>query len=259
MKNRLTKSFETNADRKAFVPYVMAGDGGLDSLKDRLLFLEKNGATAVEIGIPFSDPVADGPVIQAAGIRALQEGTTLKNVLQAIKEARQLVKLPLLIMTYMNPVLAYGLGTFAQDAKEAGVDGCIIPDMPIEEEEIITPYLEEQEIELIRLVTLTSPESRIKAISEKGNGFLYAVTVTGITGKRTDFSSELGQYLKRVKEVSKLPVLAGFGISTPDHVKQLSQYCDGVIVGSKVVELFHNGKEEEIITLIKAASTVEVV
>ncbi|AIE60317.1 tryptophan synthase subunit alpha [Bacillus methanolicus] len=259
--NRIEKTFAILKERneKAFIPYIMAGDGGLDSLQEKIVFLEKAGATAVEIGIPFSDPVADGPTIQRAGFRALKEGTTLRGVLSVLAEIRPIVSIPLIIMTYVNPVLAYGMGAFITDAKKAGVDGCIIPDLPIEEEDLIAPILKDSGIELIRLVTLTSPPERMKEIARRGKGFLYAVTVTGITGVRSDFQNELGEYLKRVKSVSNKPVLAGFGISTPEHVREMSQYCDGVIVGSKIIELFEQGDLEGIEELIKAAKSFQSV
>ena len=148
------------------------------------------------------------------------------------------MNIPIIIMTYLNPVYAYGIETFVHDIKRAGVDGCIIPDLPVEEEEIIEPMLREADIELIRLVTMTTPMERIETISKSGNGFLYTVTVKGITGVRRDYDQQLGDFLKAVKEVSPIPVLAGFGISSEAQVKKLSSYCDGVIVGSKVVELF---------------------
>jgi tryptophan synthase alpha chain len=256
--NRIQESFHKlkGKKEKAFVPYIMAGDGGLDVLAERLVFLEKCGATAVEIGIPFSDPVADGPTIQQAGIRALEQGTTLKDVLQTLAIARKQVQIPLILMTYMNPIIAFGLEKFASLAQEVGVDGCIIPDLPIEEEEIIEPLLENFSIELIRLVTLTSPVERLQAIASKGKGYVYAVTVTGITGARNGFDENLGQFLQKVKSISSIPVLAGFGISTAEHVKEVSQYCDGVIVGSKIVDLFAQNKMDEIEALIKSAGTV---
>lgn len=254
---RIENAFKMLQERKekAFIPYIMAGDGGLQALKERIIFLEKHGVTAIEIGIPFSDPVADGPTIQEAGIRALQEGTTLKNVLETIRQIRPIVSIPLIIMSYMNPIYAYGIGTFIHDAKNAGVDGLIIPDLPIEEEQIIESHLKMENMALIRLVTLTSPIDRIEEIAKKGTGFIYAVTVTGTTGVRKDFNTSVGDYLRKIKEVSSIPVLAGFGISTPEHVRKMSSYCDGVIVGSKIIELFHEKKEEEIIELIKAAKT----
>lgn len=253
--NRIEKVMQKIKENheKAFVPYIMAGDGGLNSLKERIVFLEKAGATAIEIGIPFSDPVADGPVIQRAGIRALENGTTLKGVLQTIGEIRPIIHIPLIIMTYMNPIIAYGVQSFIDECFHQGVDGLILPDLPIEEEDIIAPYAEKAGIEIIRLVTLTSPIERIQAISNKGHGFLYAVTVNGITGARKGFDEQLGEHLKKVKSVSSLPVLAGFGISSPAHVEEMNKYSDGVIVGSKIIELFEEGNLVEIEELVKAS------
>jgi tryptophan synthase alpha chain len=238
--NRIQQAFNylKTRNQKAFVPYIMAGDGGLDCLTDRLQTLEKLGVTAVEIGIPFSDPVADGPTIQLAGIRSLKNGTNLTAVIKEVAKARETVQVPLLLMTYLNPVYSYGIESFIHDIKQAGIDGCIIPDLPVEEEDIIAPQLKEAGIELIRLVTMTTPLDRIEMIAKKGNGFLYTVTVKGITGVRHEYDHDLGKFLKAVKDVSPIPVLAGFGISNEDQVKELASYCDGVIVGSKIVELF---------------------
>ncbi|PEJ58377.1 MULTISPECIES: tryptophan synthase subunit alpha [unclassified Bacillus (in: firmicutes)] len=259
--NRIECQFSERIKKgeKLFIPYIMAGDGGLEVLGGRLALLEKFGASAIEIGIPFSDPVADGPVIQQAGIRALQEGTTLKAVLEKIKEVRKLVSVPLIVMTYMNPILAYGIDKFVADLKQAGVDGCIIPDLPIEEEEIIINKLEEFEVELIRLVTMTTPKERIIKIAEKGKGFLYTVTVKGITGVRNELDVSLSSFLKGVKEVSNKPVIAGFGVSSPDQVKELCQDCDGVIVGSKIVDLFNQNKINEIKLLMESILVSEEV
>jgi tryptophan synthase alpha chain len=258
--NRLEVQFSKKIanGEKLFVPYIMAGDGGLDILEERLLFLEKNGASAIEIGIPFSDPVADGPTIQLAGIRALQAGTTLKGVIQKIAEIRTNIEIPLVVMTYLNPILAYGIEKFAKDVKEAGIDGCIIPDLPIEEEDIIAPFLEQQEIELVRLVTMVTPKERVKEIADKGRGFLYTVTVKGITGVRNEFDHRLGEFLKLVKEVSNIPVLAGFGVSNSDHVRELSQYCDGVVVGSKIVDSFYRNELKEIEELMSSIQTNKI-
>lgn len=258
--NRLEKSLKILKEKneKAFVPYIMAGDGGLDVLKERILFLETCGATAVEIGVPFSDPVADGQAIQAAGLRALKNGTTLRGILQILQEVRPIVSIPLIIMTYSNPIYAYGVAAFFEDAKKAGVDGLIIPDLPIEEEEILSSYLEGSSIELIRLVTLTSSQERIEQIASRGRGFIYAVTVTGITGARVNFQEKVGEYLRSIRRVSPIPVLAGFGISTPEQVKEMSRDCDGVVVGSKIIELFHENRKDEIKELIQASKKVNV-
>lgn len=250
--NRFEKTFTALKENntKAFVPYIMAGDGGLECLVDRLKILEKFGATAIEVGVPFSDPVADGPTIQRAGIRALANGTTLKNIITELGKARKEVDVPILLMTYLNPIYRYGINKFVEDIRTAGVDGCIIPDLPTEEEGIITARLEEAEIELIRLVTLTTPMERIQKIASKGKGFLYTVTIKGITGVRNEYDSELNQFLQDVKANSPIPVLAGFGISNHDQITDLTKYCDGVIVGSKIVDLFHTENLVEMETLM---------
>ncbi|RSD26197.1 tryptophan synthase subunit alpha [Mesobacillus subterraneus] len=235
---------------KAFVPYIMAGDGGMETLKEKLLYLQECGAAAIEIGIPFSDPVADGPTIQKAGIRALKEGTTLKMVLNDIRAYKEEISIPLILMTYLNPIVAYGLEKFAEDASEAGISGCIIPDLPLEEEDFILPMLDRNELSLIRLVTITTPDQRIREIASRATGFIYAVTVAGITGARNDFSEELTDFLQNVKSLSTVPVMAGFGISSAEQVVEICKYCDGVIVGSKIVDLFHQGEKEEIKRLV---------
>ncbi|MDP4162923.1 MAG: tryptophan synthase subunit alpha [Bacillota bacterium] len=244
---------------KAFVPYIMAGDGGIEVLNERILLLEKFGATAIEIGIPFSDPVADGPTIQQAGIRSLENGTTLSKVIKELEKFRDEISIPIILMTYMNPIFAYGIEKFVQDINNAGVDGCIIPDLPIEEEELISHLLDTADIELIRLVTMATPRERIERIAKLGKGFLYTVTVKGITGTRNGYGAEIADFLKMVKDISPIPVLAGFGISTRDQVDQFSSYCDGVIVGSKIVELFANNdlsQIEELITPIQIMNKI---
>ncbi|CRK83755.1 tryptophan synthase subunit alpha [Neobacillus massiliamazoniensis] len=249
---RLERTFTSLKEngRKAIVPYIMGGDGGLECLSDRLIKLEKWGATAIEVGVPFSDPVADGPTIQKAGIRALENGTTLKAIIHELEKARDTITIPLILMTYMNPIYSYGIDQFTVDIQNAGVDGCIIPDLPLEEEEIVAPQLTKAGIELIRLVTPTTTLERIKTISSRGKGFLYAVTVKGITGTRSNYDQSLNEFLQTVKEVSSIPVLAGFGISKGAQMKELAALCDGVIIGSKVVELFEKNDLKELETLI---------
>ncbi|RDU36481.1 tryptophan synthase subunit alpha [Neobacillus piezotolerans] len=250
--NRLAESLRQlqAGNKKAFVPYIMAGDGGLECLADRLVMLEWFGASSIEVGIPFSDPVADGPVNQEAGLRSLARGTTLKGTLEQLARARASISIPIIVMTYLNPILAYGIDEFCRDSKEAGIDGIIIPDLPIEEEGLMEPSLVNAGIELIRLVTLTTPPERIREITDKGNGFVYAVTVKGITGGRDSFQDGLAAFLAEVKSVSRLPVFAGFGVSTPAQARELASLCDGVISGSRIVELLHEGKMDELEELV---------
>ncbi len=238
---------------KAFVPYIMAGDGGVENLQEQISFLEESGATVVELGIPFSDPVADGPTIQEAGKRALANGTTLDAVLKSLKEWKESRTIPIVLMTYFNLAFSYGIDRFAKQCVASGVDGLIIPDLPLEEEELIVPTLARHELALIRLAAPTSPESRLEEIAKRTEGFLYAVTVKGTTGARTEYEAGVAQYLEKLKLLSSVPVLAGFGVSTPEQVKELSEHSDGVIVGSKIVQLLADGKREKITQLICAA------
>ena len=237
---------------KCFVPYIMAGDGGLANLVPQLEFLQSAGATMIEIGIPFSDPAADGPVIQEAGIRALQAGTTIQKILSALENVREKVTIPLLFMTYLNPILSIGAEQFAKKCKEIGIDGCIIPDLPLEEEQEIKPLLQRFGLALIRLASITSPPERLKQLTDGAEGFIYAGTVKGVTGVRREFDTDPTQYVKALKEMSSVPVLAGFGISTPEHVRRMSSACDGVIVGSQIIQHFQNGEESQIEILIQA-------
>lgn len=242
----------TNGDR-AFIPYIMAGDGGLDCLMDQLILLQEAGATAVELGIPFSDPVADGPTIQEAGKRALANGVTLKDVLEEVGRLRNEIQIPIVLMTYLNPIFQYGIQEFAEACHTVGVSGVIVPDLPLEECQILKADLTKHNIALIQLVSLTSPLDRIQRIAKTSEGFLYAVTVTGITGAQNEFAGNLKDHLALLKKFSSVPVMAGFGISTPSQVREMSQLADGVIVGSRIVEALHSGNQEFIRELIKAS------
>ncbi|GEN88320.1 tryptophan synthase subunit alpha [Oceanobacillus sojae] len=233
-----------------FIPYMMAGDGGIDQINERINFLAECGASAIELGIPFSDPVADGPVIQDAGLRALQNGTTLKLVLDEVRKQKESRSIPIILMTYINPIWNYGYEQFAKDCDAAGVDGIIIPDIPMEEEEDIAAQLSANGIAFIRLAAMTSPDERLKKIAGMSEGFLYAVSVSGTTGERAQHEENTLNYLEKLTKLSSVPVLAGFGISNPDQAKYLAAYCDGVIVGSKIVHLFAEEKQTEIRELI---------
>lgn len=239
--------------KKAFVPYVMAGVDGFEKFKEQLLFLQEAGATVIEVGLPFSDPTADGPTIQRAGNKALKNGVTVAKVLNFLEEVKDKLTVPIVIMTYVNPVYQYGIENFVSQMKKSGVAGCIIPDLPLEEETMMTPFLKEANIDFIRLVTLTSNEQRLKKIIARTNGFIYAVTITGTTGTQASFSEGAAPYLQKIKALSSIPVLAGFGISTAEQVKEVCQHCDGVIVGSKLIELFEKEDYSTIQQLVNAA------
>jgi len=246
----------TTAGHKAFIPYMMAGDGGLETIKPTIIKLQQLGVTAIEVGIPFTDPVADGPTIERAGERALAAGVTLKKVLQTLASFKEEITVPLVIMTYFNPVLAYGLEAFAQACAAGGVKGIIVPDVPLEESGILREALNPHSIDVIQLVSLTSPPERIVRIAAASQGFVYAVTVNGITGERSNFATNLEQHFASLRQTSPIPVLAGFGISTPEQVKSMGMLGDGVIVGSAVVTALHEGRMAAIEALIAASKGI---
>lgn len=245
-----------NQGDKAFVAYIMAGDGGLESLKSKILFLQEAGVTAIEIGIPFSDPVADGPTIQLAGERALATGTALRLIMQELETFYKDVKVPLVLMTYYNPLLSYGLDQFAQDCEKLGIAGLIVPDVPMEETVELRKVLAATDVALVPLVSLTSPPNRIEKIVASAEGFIYAVTVNGITGVRDGFGDQLEQHFTNLVSQSDIPVLAGFGISNPEQVKSFGVFAHGVIVGSAIVDAFHQNELERITALVQAAKTI---
>lgn len=254
-KNQLTDAIRNcvKSGDKAFVPYIMAGDGGIETLKGTILFLQEIGVTAIELGIPFSDPVADGPVIQEAGERALAKGVTLRAVLEEIGSFKEEVTVPLVFMTYLNPIICYGVDKFVEDCAKNGVSGIIVPDLPYEEKDLLEEALNKFDIALIPLVSLTSPTERIEKITSAGEGFIYAVTVNGITGVRSGFRDDLDLHLKKLKEVSPVPVLAGFGISTPAQVESMGNVVDGVIVGSAIVQALHDQDLDTVKKLVQAS------
>lgn len=240
--------------RKAFVAYIMAGDGGLGKLSEQVKFLQDAGVSAIEIGIPFSDPVADGAIIEAAGNRALKEGVTLEKVLEELAGWTFEVKVPLIVMTYLNPVIKFGIERFAKECKRAGVAGVIIPDLPYEHRQLVQGFAQKEGLTLIQLVTLTTTEQRMEAILQEAEGFVYAVTVTGITGARDHLAEEVRDFMKRIRSKSPVPVYAGFGISKVQHVEMLRDDVDGFIVGSAIVQAFHDNKINELVPLIDAVT-----
>ena len=240
----------------AFVPYIMAGDGGLDRLIPTIVQLEAMGATAIELGIPFSDPVADGPIIEAAGMRALERGVTLTDVLNTLIEGKGQFQVPIVLMTYLNPVFRFGIPAFFERAAACGVTGVIIPDLPFEESLQLFDGIARHDIAVIPLVTLTSSPKRIETILKQAEGFVYAVTLKGTTGKTDVFPDELLDHLKTLTEQSPVPVLAGFGVHRAEQVRTLGKACDGVVVGSFIVEALHEGRTDEVAALIASAKHI---
>ncbi len=245
--NRIDKMFKALRAKKetALIPFITTGDPDLETTEALILEMAAQGADLIELGIPFSDPLADGPTIQAASQRALKGGVTPKAVLDIVKRVRKNTQIPLVLMGYYNPVYQYGLERFARDAAEAGVDGTIIPDLPLEEASDWTKAARAHGISNILLIAPNTPDDRVKRIGKATRGFLYYVSVTGITGARKELPPELREGLKRVKSLVRCPVGVGFGISRPDQVAMLSGNTDGVIVGSAIVRLIEANTREE--------------
>ncbi len=224
------------AGRAAFIPYVTAGDPSLDRTVGIARALRRAGADILELGVPFSDPIADGPTNQLAAERALAAGATLAGVLDSVAAIRSEEDLPLVLFSYANPVVQYGVARFAEDAASAGVDGVLFTDVPVEEMERFSPDLGRAGIDAILLVAPTSTKERIKAASRHGGGFIYLVSTTGVTGARSVLDQELAHNIRTARRISKLPVAVGFGISTPAQVSEVAALADGVVVGSAIVD-----------------------
>jgi len=237
---------------KLLIPYVMCGDGGYEKTRRLVRFLEEAGASLIEIGIAFSDPIADGPSIQAAGQRALDGGVTLKKTLAFLKGFPPGGGVPRIMMTYLNPLVRYGTEAFFKDLKEAKISGVIIPDLPLEEYETLLPCAESHGIAVIPLVAPGTGRKRLEHILDKTRGFVYTVTVNGTTGARSGFDEAVLQRLEEIKKHTGMPVVAGFGVSTADHIRTLGAHCDGVVVGSKIVNLAHENRFEAIKELMSA-------
>lgn len=254
MPNKLVEHFSDTKEHggKGFIPYIMAGDGGVHQLISTIKYFEELDASAIEIGIPFSDPVADGPSIQEAGLRALKQGVTLTDILDELINTEETIAIPLIVMTYANPVLRLGIQQFAVKCREASVSACIIPDVPLEEELVFKEALNREGIVLIRLVPLTANPSRMAELCDGAEGFIYAVTVNGTTGEQAQLNDEaFKEQILQLKQNTDCPIYAGFGISNAKTANQLYDYCDGIIVGSKVVSLLHQKGHKELESFVK--------
>lgn len=259
MTKTLTQHLQTIKDNKRgiFVPYIMAGDHdkGLDGLFETIALLEENGASAIEVGIPWSDPVADGPVIELAGQRSLSKGVTLTAIVEKLKEKQ--TKVPLVIMTYINPVYQYGIERFIKDLADTSVKGLIIPDLPHEHEDMVKPYLSDSDIALVPLVSLTTGLERQKLLVDGAEGFIYAVAINGVTGKSGNYRDDLDAHLATLCDHADIPVLTGFGVTTEEDIQRFNAVSDGVIVGSKIVKGLHEGKEDDIAAFVRYGAHVE--
>lgn len=243
--NRIEKCFEQlkAENKKALITFITSGDPDIETTEKAALEMFDKGADIIELGVPFSDPVAEGVTIQKASLRALQGGVNLDKIFECVKNIRKSCDKPLLLMMYINTIFVYGTDRFFKACSECGIDGVIVPDMPYEERDEIYDFAEKYGIININLVAPTSHD-RIKEIASNSKGFLYCVSSTGVTGVRSSFSTNFDEFFGTINKYASCPCAVGFGISNPEQAKKMSGYCDGVIVGSAIVRLFEkSGKE----------------
>lgn len=235
--NRIDKKFQElkKNRRKAFIAYITAGDPSAKITEVLIPAMEDAGVDILELGVPFSDPMADGLTNQKAAERALARGITLKEILEIVRRARHKSNLPIVLFTYLNPVFRYGLVEFAKDAESAGVDGVLVLDLPVEESGEYKKVLASEGLKMIYLLAPTSTDQRIKLVCRNAQGFIYYVSRTGVTGIRESVERAVKPMVGKIKQFTKLPIVVGFGISKPRHVKEVARYADGVVVGSAIV------------------------
>lgn len=221
---------------KVFIPFITAGDPNLDTTEELIYALEKAGAGIIEIGIPFSDPIAEGLVIQAADERALKAGTKIDGIFAMLRKVRKNTDVPLVFLTYINPIYKYGREKFFQNCQDAQINGVIVPDVPYEEKGVIAEYGEKHGVDLITLIAPTS-EQRIKMLAKEAKGYIYIVSSLGVTGVRQKITTDIAALVKQIKEVTKTPVAIGFGIATTEQAETMAKISDGVIVGSAIVKI----------------------
>ena len=238
--SNIAKAFE---NKKAFIPFITCGDPDLETTGKLVKEAVKNGASLVELGIPFSDPTAEGPVIQGANIRALEGGVTTDKIFDFVRELRKEVTVPMVFMTYANVVFSYGSEAFIKTCSEIGIDGIILPDLPFEEKEEFLPECHKYGVDLISLIAPTSKD-RVAMIAKEAEGFIYLVSSLGVTGTRTEINTDLDSIVKIIRENTSVPCAIGFGISTPEQAKKMASISDGAIVGSAIIKIMEKyGKE----------------
>lgn len=221
---------------KAFIPFITCGDPDLETTREIIYAAVKSGAELIELGIPFSDPTAEGPVIQGANLRALSGGITTDKIFEFVRELRKEVEIPFVFMTYANVVFSYGAEKFISTCEEIGVDGIILPDLPFEEKNEFQPICKKHGVDLISLIAPTSKQ-RIAMIAREAEGFLYVVSSLGVTGTRSEITTDLSAIIKVIRENTDIPCAIGFGVSTPEQARAMSELADGVIVGSAIIKL----------------------
>lgn len=231
--------------RKALIAYITAGDPTPEKTPELVAALERGGVDLIELGVPFSDPIADGPVIQRGAERALKAGTSVRRVLEMARQIRSHSQIPLLLFTYLNPLLRYGLEALARDAKAAGVDGCLLTDLSVEEAGAYTGAMRGAGLDTVFLAAPTSTPERMKLVAEYSSGFIYLVSRTGVTGERESISDAVTPLVAAMRAVTKLPLAVGFGISTAEQAREVARQADGVVVGSAFVRLIEQGGDVE--------------
>jgi tryptophan synthase alpha chain len=256
--SRITETFNKlrREGRTAFIPYIMAGDPTLARTKRLVKLLEECGADIIELGVPFSDPLADGPTIQAAAERALKHGVTLKDVIRTVKELRKTTQVPIVLMTYYNPVFKYGDESFVRDATRAGVDGVIVPDLPPDEAGELRKLARKGGLDTIFLLAPTSTPDRLKLVAKSSTGFIYYVSITGITGAALKLDASQRKSIEAIRGLTAKPVALGFGVSRPAEAREVARFADGVIVGSAIVKKIKESPEGEVrkfVTSLRAA------
>ena len=259
--SRIDDRFKSLNGKKALVAFFTAGDPDLSASKDIFSVIEKAGADIIELGVPFSDPLADGPVIQASAHRSLQNGTTLGKIIELVKDIRSQSQLPIVLMSSFNPVFVYGQAKFVEDAVNAGADGVILPDLPPEEAGKFLGFANAKSLDTIFLLAPTSTPDRIQMVGEASKGFIYYVSLTGTTGTKEALAKNLEEKVSAIKNEVKLPVLVGFGISGPEQAKEAGQCSDGVIIGSAIVKLIESHsdpveRDKKITEFISSIKTV---
>jgi tryptophan synthase alpha chain len=244
--SRIATKFENlrSAGRKGFIPFVSAGDPDLATSKEIVLTLARNGASIIELGVPFTDPMADGPTIQASSQRALEKGTKLADILQLVRDLRREIDTPIVLFSYLNPLFRYGFEKLTKDAADAGVDGVLITDAVDEVAFIASTMLRSRNLDLISLVAPTTSDERLERIAATASGFLYAVSRAGVTGAQTETSSTAEALVNRARQFTDLPVAVGFGISTRQQIEDVWRYADAAVVGSAIVKVIEHSIPE---------------
>ena len=237
-----------NNKKLALMPFIMAGDPNIEKTSEILLALQENGADLIELGIPYSDPLADGPTIQLSAYRALNSGTTPIKVIALLESLKGKLNIPIVLFTYLNPLLCFGFDKFCEIASNAGVSGLIIPDLPLEEAYKFSEIVSTHSMDLILLVAPTTPFERMKKISNHTKGFTYLVSVTGVTGERNKMENRVENLITKLKKINSNPIAVGFGISTPDHVNKVREWgADGVIIGSAFVKRISSSSAKDVV------------